>query len=48
MREGLDSALMDPLDNAVMSSLLATRAFMGEDSYCGKYLRAYRSGRLVN
>ena len=47
MREGLDSALMDPLDKAVMSSLLATRAFMGKDSYCGRYLRAYRSGRLV-
>lgn len=45
--EGLDSALMDPLDNAVMSSLLAARAFMGDDPYCGKYLRAYRSGRLV-
>lgn len=47
MREGLDSALMNPLDKAVMSSLFATRAFMGEDSYCGKYLRAYRSGQLV-
>lgn len=47
MREGLDSALMDPLDKAVMSSLFATRAFMGKDSYCGKYLRAFRRGQLV-
>lgn len=47
LQEGLDSALMDPLDKAVMSSLFAARAFLGKDSYCGKYLRAYRSGQLV-
>lgn len=48
MQECLDSALMNPLDNAVMSSLLAARAFLGQDPYCGNYLRAYRSGRLVS
>lgn len=47
MWEGLDSVIINPLDNAVMSSLLAVRAFMGRDPYCGKYLRAYRGGRLI-
>ncbi|NMB41399.1 MAG: dihydropteroate synthase [Firmicutes bacterium] len=47
MWEGLDSAIMDPLDDTVISSLLTTKAFMGRDPYCGKYLRAYRNGRLI-
>jgi len=47
LHEGLDAALMNPLEKGVMSSLLAARVCLGQDSYCGGYLRAFRSGRLV-
>ncbi len=44
---GLDSAILNPLDKAVMSSLKATEAFLGNDPFCGEYLKAYRKGILV-
>ncbi len=47
MGVGLDSALLNPLDKAVMSSVSATLALTGQDPYCGKYLRAFRKGDLV-
>lgn len=48
LQEGLDSAIMDPLDKGVMSSLLAAEAALDRDPYCGKLLKAYRRGELVN
>ncbi len=44
---GLDSAIMDPLDKGVMSSVLAAEAALGRDPYCGKLLKAFRKGQLV-
>lgn len=46
--EGLDSAIMNPLEKTTMSTLFATLALIGKDAYCGNYLRAYRRGQLVN
>ncbi len=43
---GLDSAILDPTDKRLFSSLKAALAVMGKDSYCMDYLTAFRSGRL--
>ncbi len=44
---GLDSAIIDPLNKEVMSSVLAAEAALGKDPYCGKLLKAFRKGQLV-
>jgi 5-methyltetrahydrofolate corrinoid/iron sulfur protein methyltransferase len=44
--EGLDAAIMDPLDRGVMSALLATEVVLGRDRFCRRYTGAYRAGRL--
>ncbi len=44
---GLDSALINPLDKAVISSMHAALLGLGKDPYCGKYLKAFRKDSLV-
>lgn len=46
MTAGLDAVILDPLDRPLMSLLRAAEAVLGRDPYCGRYLRAYREGRL--
>ncbi|MBD3292624.1 MAG: methyltetrahydrofolate cobalamin methyltransferase [Armatimonadia bacterium] len=43
---GLDSAILDPLDQGIMSSLYAAEALAGRDEWCANYLGAYRRGVL--
>ncbi|MGC8779167.1 MAG: dihydropteroate synthase, partial [Candidatus Caldatribacteriaceae bacterium] len=43
---GLDAAIIDPLDEELMSILFASRALMGLDEFCTDYISAFRSGRL--
>ncbi len=43
---GLDAAIIDPLDEDLMSILFATRALMGLDDFCMDYISAFREGRL--
>lgn len=45
---GLDSALINPLDKAVVSSMHAALLALGKDPYCGKYLGAFRKGTLIS
>ena len=47
IQSGLDAAILDPLDNHVMSSIAASRALMSDDEYCADYIRAFREGRLA-
>jgi len=47
MAAGLDAAILDPLDSPLMSALLAAEAVLGRDRHCGRYLRAYRQGKLT-
>lgn len=47
MAAGLDAAILDPLDAPLMSALLAAEAVLGRDRHCGRYLRAYRQGKLT-
>ncbi|NLP36149.1 MAG: methyltetrahydrofolate cobalamin methyltransferase [Firmicutes bacterium] len=41
---GMDSAIMDPLNRDMMTTLLATQALLGRDRYCRNFSNAYRKG----
>lgn len=46
MMAGLDSAIMDPLDEKIMAELLAASALLGMDEWCMGYVTASREGKL--
>jgi 5-methyltetrahydrofolate--homocysteine methyltransferase len=46
MANGMDAVILDPLDQNIMSLLLASKALLGRDEYCMGYLTAQREGRL--
>jgi 5-methyltetrahydrofolate--homocysteine methyltransferase len=41
---GLDSAILDPLDQELRAALLAAELVLGRDRHCLNYTRAYRAG----
>ena len=43
---GLDSAILNPLDGDLMSTLFAAEALAGRDEWCERYLGAHRRGAL--
>lgn len=43
---GMDGAILNPLDKKLMTFLYAAEALMGHDDYCMNYLTAYREGKL--
>jgi cobalamin-dependent methionine synthase I len=47
LTRGLDSAILDPTDKELYSSMKATLMVLGRDEFCMEYIRAYREGRLV-
>ena len=44
---GLDSAIMNPLDDRMMSNIIVAETLSGRDEWCEKYLMAHREGKLV-
>jgi 5-methyltetrahydrofolate--homocysteine methyltransferase len=46
MQAGMDSAVLDPLDQQIMAQIFASEALLGRDEYCMNYLTAFRAGRL--
>ena len=44
MSRGLDAAILDPLDAALMSQIKAAEALLGRDEFCMDYIAAARSG----
>ncbi len=44
MINGLDGALIDPLDSVLTGFMFASEAISDKDPYCGRYLKAYRNG----
>jgi 5-methyltetrahydrofolate--homocysteine methyltransferase len=44
MNAGMDSGILDPLNQDLMGLIFATEALMGEDEYCMEYISAYREG----
>ncbi|KXS39157.1 MAG: 5-methyltetrahydrofolate--homocysteine methyltransferase [Candidatus Frackibacter sp. T328-2] len=47
MSRGLDSAILDPLDEKIMSLVIAGDTLLGNDKYCGNYIRAAKSDKLT-
>ena len=43
MAKGMDSAIIDPLDERLMSLLFSTRTLLGKDRFCRDYLKYQRS-----
>ena len=41
---GLDSAILDPLDQELRAALVSARLILGHDRHCLNYTRAYRAG----
>lgn len=46
MQAGLDAAILDPNDRALMATLLATDMLLGHDEYCERFIDAHGDGRL--
>ena len=44
---GLDALLIDVRDQALMSSLYASKILINQDSYCLEYLKAYREKKIL-
>ncbi len=44
MQAGLDSAILDPLDNELRAAIVTTELLLGKDKHCLNYLKASRSG----
>jgi len=43
---GIDGAVLDVRNKAMMATIKAIEALRGEDPYCGRYLKAHRAGLL--
>ncbi|UCE53792.1 MAG: methyltetrahydrofolate cobalamin methyltransferase [Desulfobacterales bacterium] len=43
---GLDGAILNPLDKKMMANIIAAEALMGKDEYCANYLMAYRAKKF--
>ena len=43
---GMDSFIMDPLDQPLMSLLAAAKALNGQDAYCMEYIKGVRSQKI--
>ncbi|WP_422447452.1 methyltetrahydrofolate cobalamin methyltransferase [Thermoanaerobacterium sp. DL9XJH110] len=43
---GMDSAIMDPCNREMMTTLLAAEAIAGRDRFCRKFSNAYRKGLI--
>ncbi|MCK8825353.1 methyltetrahydrofolate cobalamin methyltransferase [Fuchsiella alkaliacetigena] len=46
MSRGMDSAIMDPLDERIIALITAAETILGNDQYCANYIKAAKSGIL--
>lgn len=46
MSFGLDGAILDPTDEALMSALQSAKTLLGQDPYCADFLSGYREQTL--
>jgi len=44
---GLDTLLIDVRDQALLSSIYASKILINQDPYCLEYLKAYRGKRIL-
>ncbi|ADL12461.1 methyltetrahydrofolate cobalamin methyltransferase [Acetohalobium arabaticum] len=47
MSRGMDSAILDPLDEKIMSLATAADTLLGKDQYCSNYIKASKSDKLT-
>jgi cobalamin-dependent methionine synthase I len=47
MGAGLSAAILDPLDEKLMTTLITAQALLGQDEYCMNYIRANRQEKLI-
>ncbi|MCL6477754.1 MAG: methyltetrahydrofolate cobalamin methyltransferase [Peptococcaceae bacterium] len=43
---GMDSAILDPCNRDILTTLLATEALLGRDRYCRNFANAYRKNKI--
>ncbi|GAB4336150.1 MAG: methyltetrahydrofolate cobalamin methyltransferase [Candidatus Abyssubacteria bacterium] len=48
MAAGADTAIIDPCENFILSTIFAAEALLGHDEYCMRYIAAHREGKLGN
>jgi 5-methyltetrahydrofolate--homocysteine methyltransferase len=46
MYAGMDSAILDPMNRAIMENVYAVEVLLGKDRLCRNYNKAYRSGTI--
>jgi 5-methyltetrahydrofolate--homocysteine methyltransferase len=46
MDAGMDSAIIDPLDVKIMATIKIADMLIGNDQFCGNYLKGVRSGAI--
>ena len=42
LANGLDAAIMDPLDDELMEAAITTEMLLNRNVYCDDFIRAYR------
>ena len=45
---GLDAAILDPLDEKMMSMVRISKLLTGQDGSARAYIRAHRSGKIID
>ncbi len=48
MNVGMDSAIIDPLDEKIMATIKTGDMLLGNDSFCGNFLKGVRAGAIVS
>ncbi len=48
MDAGMDSAIIDPLDEKIMSTIKTADMLLGYDNFCMNYLKGVRSGAIIS
>ncbi len=48
MGVGMDSAIIDPLDRQLMATIKTADMLLGNDAFCGNFLKGVRAGAIVN
>lgn len=46
MDAGMDSAIIDPLDNKIMATIFTADMLLGKDQFCMNYLKGVRAGQI--
>lgn len=48
MHAGMDSAIIDPLDDKIMATIKTADMLLGNDAFCGNYLKGVRAGAILS